>query len=240
MFLTTYDIALLDQDFLSQIPWHFTVIDEAQRLKNPSSVCSNITNFRPDFDISRFFFLNKIIVTSLEISSHLLRHAYVHWIEFTIYFPNILHGYLFKISLMTEVRSLHILCFSKLTYPSSMSFTLWWTELKFAIRTSLQEGNYHLLFLKITVQLWNAYEKHKEVTGMISDLWYLKTVYGFCQDVQKDQCVNQTARIKDISVVVWFEISVSWFGEELDIMRSSGLKVDWYVIYENDNFLTGI
>lgn len=37
--LTTYDIALLDQDFLSQIPWHFSVIDEAQRLKNPSSVC---------------------------------------------------------------------------------------------------------------------------------------------------------------------------------------------------------
>nr|XP_019705247.1 probable helicase CHR10 isoform X3 [Elaeis guineensis] len=36
--LTTYDIALLDQDFLSQIPWHFTVIDEAQRLKNSSSV----------------------------------------------------------------------------------------------------------------------------------------------------------------------------------------------------------
>lgn len=39
--LTTYDIALLDQDFLSQIPWHFSVIDEAQRLKNPSSVCLN-------------------------------------------------------------------------------------------------------------------------------------------------------------------------------------------------------
>lgn len=36
--LTTYDIALIDQDFLSQIPWHYAVIDEAQRLKNPSSV----------------------------------------------------------------------------------------------------------------------------------------------------------------------------------------------------------
>lgn len=36
--LTTYDIVLLDQDFLCQIPWHYTVIDEAQRLKNPSSV----------------------------------------------------------------------------------------------------------------------------------------------------------------------------------------------------------
>lgn len=30
----------MDQDFLSQIPWHYAVIDEAQRLKNPSSVCS--------------------------------------------------------------------------------------------------------------------------------------------------------------------------------------------------------
>lgn len=37
--LTTYDIALVDQDFLSQIPWYYSIIDEAQRLKNPSSVC---------------------------------------------------------------------------------------------------------------------------------------------------------------------------------------------------------
>lgn len=37
--MTTYDIALMDQEFLSQIPWHYVVIDEAQRLKNPSSVC---------------------------------------------------------------------------------------------------------------------------------------------------------------------------------------------------------
>lgn len=36
--LTTYDIALVDQDFLSQIPWHYAIIDEAQRLKNPNSV----------------------------------------------------------------------------------------------------------------------------------------------------------------------------------------------------------
>lgn len=40
--LTTYDIALMDQDFLSQIPWQYAVIDEAQRLKNPSSVCKGI------------------------------------------------------------------------------------------------------------------------------------------------------------------------------------------------------
>ncbi|KAG8100814.1 hypothetical protein GUJ93_ZPchr0013g35833 [Zizania palustris] len=37
--MTTYDVALMDQEFLSQIPWHYAVIDEAQRLKNPSSVC---------------------------------------------------------------------------------------------------------------------------------------------------------------------------------------------------------
>jgi len=36
--LTTYDIALMDQDFLSQIPWHYAIIDEAQHLKNPSSM----------------------------------------------------------------------------------------------------------------------------------------------------------------------------------------------------------
>ncbi|KAL6547961.1 putative helicase chr10 [Orobanche hederae] len=36
--LTTYDIALIDQDFLSQFSWHYAIIDEAQRLKNPSSL----------------------------------------------------------------------------------------------------------------------------------------------------------------------------------------------------------
>ena len=42
MLLTTYDIALVDQDFLSQIPWQYAVIDEAQRLKNPNSVCFHL------------------------------------------------------------------------------------------------------------------------------------------------------------------------------------------------------
>ncbi|KAJ6879083.1 chromodomain-helicase-DNA-binding protein 1-like isoform X1 [Populus alba x Populus x berolinensis] len=36
--LTTYDIALVDKEFLSQIPWHYAIVDEAQRLKNPKSV----------------------------------------------------------------------------------------------------------------------------------------------------------------------------------------------------------
>ncbi|KAJ3669646.1 hypothetical protein LUZ60_011596 [Juncus effusus] len=40
--LTTYDIALIDQNFLSQIPWCYSVIDEAQRLKNSSSVLYNV------------------------------------------------------------------------------------------------------------------------------------------------------------------------------------------------------
>nr|XP_034904582.1 probable helicase CHR10 isoform X2 [Populus alba] len=35
--LTTYDIALVDKEFLSQIPWHYAIVDEAQRLKNPKS-----------------------------------------------------------------------------------------------------------------------------------------------------------------------------------------------------------
>ena len=41
MLLTTYDTALMDQDFLSQVPWHYAIIDEAQRLKNPNSVIFN-------------------------------------------------------------------------------------------------------------------------------------------------------------------------------------------------------
>ncbi|CAL5191787.1 unnamed protein product [Lathyrus oleraceus] len=40
--LTSYDIALMDKDFLSQIPWQYAIIDEAQRLKNPSSVLFNV------------------------------------------------------------------------------------------------------------------------------------------------------------------------------------------------------
>ncbi|PKU66041.1 putative chromatin-remodeling complex ATPase chain [Dendrobium catenatum] len=49
--LTTYEMALLDQDFLSQIPWHYAVIDEAQRLKNPSSVGQNLEKAKEQFKI---------------------------------------------------------------------------------------------------------------------------------------------------------------------------------------------
>ncbi|CAO2813698.1 unnamed protein product [Amaranthus hypochondriacus] len=44
--LTTYDIALIDQDFLSQFQWHYSVIDEAQRLKNASSVLYSVLKER--------------------------------------------------------------------------------------------------------------------------------------------------------------------------------------------------
>ncbi|KAK9162951.1 hypothetical protein Syun_003853 [Stephania yunnanensis] len=43
--LTTYDIVLMDQDFLSQIRWTYAVIDEAQRLKNSSSDLNQISSY---------------------------------------------------------------------------------------------------------------------------------------------------------------------------------------------------
>lgn len=54
LLLTTYDIALIDQDFLSQIPWQFAIIDEAQRLKNPSSVCLKLDLFGSSFYLHFF------------------------------------------------------------------------------------------------------------------------------------------------------------------------------------------
>ncbi|KAJ0087222.1 hypothetical protein Patl1_07006 [Pistacia atlantica] len=36
--LTACAIALMVQDFQSQIPWYYAIIDESQRLENPSSV----------------------------------------------------------------------------------------------------------------------------------------------------------------------------------------------------------
>ncbi|CAH8385669.1 unnamed protein product [Eruca vesicaria subsp. sativa] len=43
--LTTYDIALLDPDFYSQIPWQYAVTAEAQILKNPNIVCCLLGKF---------------------------------------------------------------------------------------------------------------------------------------------------------------------------------------------------
>ncbi|XP_075519243.1 putative helicase CHR10 isoform X1 [Primulina tabacum] len=62
--LTTYDIALIDKDFLCQFPWHYTIIDEAQRLKNPSSVLYN--TLREQFVMPR-----KLLMTGTPIQNNL-------------------------------------------------------------------------------------------------------------------------------------------------------------------------
>ncbi|XWS32396.1 hypothetical protein CRYUN_Cryun23aG0155900 [Craigia yunnanensis] len=62
--LTTYDIALMDQDFLSQIPWHYAIIDEAQRLKNPSSVLYNVLS-------DRFLMPRRMLMTGTPIQNNL-------------------------------------------------------------------------------------------------------------------------------------------------------------------------
>ncbi|XP_055817519.1 probable helicase CHR10 isoform X1 [Solanum dulcamara] len=62
--LTTYDIVLLDEDFLSQVPWHYAIIDEAQRLKNPSSVLYNVLK-------ERFLMPRKLLMTGTPIQNNL-------------------------------------------------------------------------------------------------------------------------------------------------------------------------
>lgn len=62
--LTTYDIALMDQDFLCQFPWHYTIIDEAQRLKNPSSVLYNVLG-------ERFVMPRRLLMTGTPIQNNL-------------------------------------------------------------------------------------------------------------------------------------------------------------------------
>ncbi|XP_022153190.1 probable helicase CHR10 [Momordica charantia] len=62
--LTTYDIALMDQDFLSQIPWQYAVIDEAQRLKNPLSVLYNVLK-------ERFLIPRRLLMTGTPIQNNL-------------------------------------------------------------------------------------------------------------------------------------------------------------------------
>ncbi|XP_058221673.1 probable helicase CHR10 isoform X2 [Rhododendron vialii] len=62
--LTTYDIALMDQDFLSQIPWHYAIIDEAQRLKNPSSVLYNVLR-------DRFIMPRRLLMTGTPVQNNL-------------------------------------------------------------------------------------------------------------------------------------------------------------------------
>nr|TKW27439.1 hypothetical protein SEVIR_3G256750v2 [Setaria viridis] len=62
--MKTYDIALMDQDFLSQIPWHYAIIDEAQRLKNPSSVLYNVLE-------QRFIMPRRLLLTGTPIQNNL-------------------------------------------------------------------------------------------------------------------------------------------------------------------------
>ncbi|XP_050282339.1 probable helicase CHR10 isoform X4 [Quercus robur] len=62
--LTTYDIALMDQDFLSQISWQYAVIDEAQRLKNPSSVLYGLLK-------DRFLMPRRLLMTGTPIQNNL-------------------------------------------------------------------------------------------------------------------------------------------------------------------------
>ncbi|KAL5209376.1 hypothetical protein ABZP36_004999 [Zizania latifolia] len=62
--MTTYDVALMDQEFLSQIPWHYAVIDEAQRLKNPSSVLYNVLE-------QRFIMPRRLLLTGTPIQNNL-------------------------------------------------------------------------------------------------------------------------------------------------------------------------
>ena len=38
--LTTYELVMADATFLNRMHWRYAIIDEAQRLKNASSVCS--------------------------------------------------------------------------------------------------------------------------------------------------------------------------------------------------------
>ncbi|XP_019054146.1 PREDICTED: probable helicase CHR10 isoform X3 [Nelumbo nucifera] len=64
VFLTTYDIALMDQDFLSQVPWHYAIIDEAQRLKNPSSVLYDVLE-------QRFVMPRRLLLTGTPIQNNL-------------------------------------------------------------------------------------------------------------------------------------------------------------------------
>ncbi|EOA26554.1 hypothetical protein CARUB_v10022613mg [Capsella rubella] len=62
--LTTYDIALVDQDFLSQITWQYTIIDEAQRLKNPNSVLYNVL-------LDHFLIPRRLLITGTPIQNNL-------------------------------------------------------------------------------------------------------------------------------------------------------------------------
>ncbi|XP_074272826.1 putative helicase CHR10 isoform X2 [Silene latifolia] len=62
--LTTYDITLIDQDFLSQLQWQYAVIDEAQRLKNSSSVLYGVLK-------DRYIIPRRLLMTGTPIQNNL-------------------------------------------------------------------------------------------------------------------------------------------------------------------------
>ncbi|KAH9625582.1 hypothetical protein KSS87_001452, partial [Heliosperma pusillum] len=62
--LTTYDITLIDEDFLSQLQWQYAVIDEAQRLKNPSSVLYGVLK-------DRYIIPRRLLMTGTPIQNNL-------------------------------------------------------------------------------------------------------------------------------------------------------------------------
>ncbi|CAL8120991.1 unnamed protein product [Prunus armeniaca] len=53
-----------DQDFLSQIPWSYAVIDEAQRLKNPNSVLYNVLR-------ERYLIPRRLLMTGTPIQNNI-------------------------------------------------------------------------------------------------------------------------------------------------------------------------
>lgn len=64
VFLTTYDLVVLDAHFLSHIQWRYTIIDEAQRIKNPSSVL--YTTLQDQFMIPR-----RLLLTGTPVQNNL-------------------------------------------------------------------------------------------------------------------------------------------------------------------------
>uniref|UniRef100_A0A0D3BPZ7 Helicase C-terminal domain-containing protein n=1 Tax=Brassica oleracea var. oleracea TaxID=109376 RepID=A0A0D3BPZ7_BRAOL len=69
--LTTYDIALVDQDFLSQILWQYAVIDEAQRLKNPNSVWCLTRKVLYNVLLEQFLIPRRLLITGTPIQNNL-------------------------------------------------------------------------------------------------------------------------------------------------------------------------
>eukprot|EP01018_Ginkgo_biloba_P001772 Gb_15026 [translate_table: standard] len=64
VFLTTYELAILDASFLSHIQWRYAIIDEAQRIKNPYSVLYTTLQ-------DRFMIPRRLLLTGTPIQNNL-------------------------------------------------------------------------------------------------------------------------------------------------------------------------